>query len=68
MYQKCYLEKTFNKRKISIENFTPFCRFRLGRVIEAQIPSKDEGTTEIGHSITMTLNARKSNFENQWWC
>ena len=68
MYQKCYLEKTFNKRKISIENFTPFCSFRLGRVIEAQIPSKNEGTTEIGHSIIMTLNARKSNFENQWWC
>ena len=68
MYQKCYLEKIFNKRKISVENLKPFCSFRLGRVAEAQIPSKDEGTTEIGRSITMTLNTIKSSFENQWWC
>ena len=68
MYQKCYLEKNFNKRKISVENLKPFCSFRLVRVAEAQIPSKDEEITEIGHSITMTLNTRKSNFENQWWC
>ena len=60
-----YLQSFFSRDQISSENSKPFWSFCLGKVTEVHLPYKDGGARGIGHSMTMTLDTRKFNFENQ---
>ena len=64
-WAKIFLRELFNRGYISTVNSKQFRRFRLRRATKVHLPSKDEGPRDIGHSMSMLLDTRKSKFESQ---
>ena len=58
-------DKKFSRSQISGKISKPFWSFCLERAKEVHLLSKDEEPRNIGYSMTMRLDTRKSNFENQ---
>ena len=63
---KMFLEELFNTGKASSVNSMQFRSFHLGRVTKVKLPSKGEAPRDIGHSMSMLLDTRKSNFERPY--
>ena len=60
-----FLRELFNRGQISSVSSKQFRGFRIERATEVHLPSKDEEPREIGHSMSMLLDTRKSNCEGQ---
>ena len=60
---KCFLKHILNRGHISIFKAIP--EFSSRESTKVHLLHKNEGPGETGDNMTMTLDKRKSNFENQ---
>ena len=61
---KCSLESFLNRGQISSKSSKPVWSFFLRRATEVHLRSDNERPRDIEDSMTITLDTRKSNFEN----